>query len=232
MTYSDGELRKLAQWIPDWEPLSDLKPQITALWAELRKLRTAEAELRARLARTCPLDLSELESRFWSKVDIIDDDHSCWEWTKSRGPLPENYGKFRWISLFTGAKEVIAASRMALFLTTGALPDHACHTCDNPPCCRPAHLYDGTHQANMDDRHARGRYGGWTRRDQRGTLNSQAKLTDEMVISARELARKGMTLKNIYEYIGYTGSQTVLRFAITGRTWKHLNATSSPVLKR
>lgn len=27
----------------------------------------------------------------------------------------------------------------------------ACHHCDNPPCCNGEHLYEGTHQQNMDD---------------------------------------------------------------------------------
>lgn len=27
----------------------------------------------------------------------------------------------------------------------------ACHTCDNPRCFRPSHLFIGTHQENMED---------------------------------------------------------------------------------
>jgi hypothetical protein len=226
---TDTDLRVLVSWLPAWEELGPVSSEIEQTWRKLRELRAQAAEIKARLSTTCPLDLSPLEIRLWSKVDVIDDDTSCWEWKNSRRPKPDNYGQFRWTNPITKKTEVAAASRVALFLTTGELPDHACHTCDNPPCCRPAHLYDGTHIENMRDRLARGRYGTG---DQRGTNNPSAKLTDELVIMARNLARTGMQLKDTHERVGYEGSATVLRFAITGRTWKHLNSTSPPVVKR
>jgi hypothetical protein len=33
----------------------------------------------------------------------------------------------------------------------------ACHTCDNPRCCNPTHLYAGTYKDNNHDMHERGR---------------------------------------------------------------------------
>jgi len=35
----------------------------------------------------------------------------------------------------------------------GPMPEGmlGCHTCDNPPCCNPAHVFPGTQQDNVDD---------------------------------------------------------------------------------
>jgi hypothetical protein len=42
----------------------------------------------------------------------------------------------------------------------GDIPDgkHVLHKCDNPPCFREGHLFLGDHQANMDDKMAKGRH--------------------------------------------------------------------------
>lgn len=41
----------------------------------------------------------------------------------------------------------------------GTIPDDMviCHTCDNPPCINPSHLFLGTVQDNIDDKVAKGR---------------------------------------------------------------------------
>ena len=91
--------------------------------------------------------------RFWSKVDRRDPGE-CWPWTAAlRGPdVRRGYGAF-W---FRGRH--VAASRMAWALTHGDPGDGiVCHTCDNPRCCNPGHLYLGTHLDNARDRASRKR---------------------------------------------------------------------------
>jgi hypothetical protein len=90
--------------------------------------------------------------RFWSKVDQSSGD--CWTWTAA---TYQGYGRFQ----VGGPKgnRTVAAHRMAWELTHGPIPDklHVLHHCDNPPCCRPEHLFLGTIRDNNADAQAKDR---------------------------------------------------------------------------
>lgn len=93
------------------------------------------------------------EARFWSKVDRRGPDE-CWPW---RGRVnPDGYG------LFDLGKTATTAHRVAWELSNGEpIPKDllGCHTCDNPPCVNPAHLFIGTIADNNRDRTTKGRDG-------------------------------------------------------------------------
>lgn len=90
-----------------------------------------------------------LLSTFWNWVDRSSPD-GCWPWTRSTFG---GYGNLRM------GKGKILAHRHAYQLTYGPIPSgmDVCHRCDNPPCCRPDHLFLGTHAENMADMVAKGR---------------------------------------------------------------------------
>jgi hypothetical protein len=87
--------------------------------------------------------------RFWAKVNKT---NGCWPWTASCNS--EGYGKF-W-----NGKKLVLATRWLWESMHGQIPPRllVCHTCDNPLCVRPDHLFLGTHQDNSQDSIAKGRF--------------------------------------------------------------------------
>lgn len=90
--------------------------------------------------------------RFLAKVEIRGVEE-CWPWLANK--TWQGYGRF-----WTGYASV-PAHVVAWMLANGrAFPRDepwGLHSCDNPSCCNPNHVYPGTHQKNMADRTARGR---------------------------------------------------------------------------
>lgn len=91
-----------------------------------------------------------VSDRFWTKVDVRSD-AECWEWTGHR--RPSGYGWFN----FDG--QPMNASRAAYIITHGPIAEGlvVCHSCDNPPCCNPAHLWPGSTKENAMDMVQKGR---------------------------------------------------------------------------
>lgn len=103
------------------------------------------------MAKPIPIDiLDSVKDRFWSRVAIAGKD-DCWEWRAGR--VAAGYGSFYMAGFLYRANRVAWAFHNAT--DPGDL--HVCHTCDNPPCCNPAHLFLGTTQDNMKDMVRKGR---------------------------------------------------------------------------
>lgn len=147
---------------------------------------------------------------FWDKVQKTS---GCWFWTGCR--LKRNNGQESYGQIRIGRK-IIYAHRMAWELTNGPIPDNIeiCHTCDNPICVRPDHLFKGTHSENMND--AKNKHRLWTKS---GENHYAAKLTIEQVKQIRlsNLSQKKLALL-------FNVSPSAIHFILNGRNWKGVAA--------
>ena len=124
----------------------------------------------------------------------------CWPW-QGRTAGPGGYGMIYVpeTQMDTGAHIV------AFYFAQGRwpLPDMSiCHSCDNPPCCNDAHLWEGTTLENAQDSMAKGR-------KPMGEQHHASKLTDlqweeilallhEDTLSRRQIAaRYGINHKSL-----------------------------------
>lgn len=143
--------------------------------------------------------------RFWNKVTFTE---SCWLF---RFPLDKGgYGRIR----FQG-KNSAASHRVAWQLCNGPIPDGlwVLHKCDIPACCRPDHLFLGTHQDNVDDMMRKGR-----KHDFNGEAHPGSILTAKQVI---EIQRKYMSEYITQRELGeiYGVCQGTISAIITKKTW-------------
>lgn len=86
--------------------------------------------------------------RFWSHVQKGE---GCWYWVSSKNP--KGYGLF-WVD---GKYQVATRFIYSLLRGTIGCGLLVCHTCDNPSCVRPDHLFLGTSLDNNRDAKRKGR---------------------------------------------------------------------------
>lgn len=151
--------------------------------------------------------------RFWSKVKKAHGE-GCWEWTA--GKYKYGYG------VFHVARKPWLAHRLSFFLAHGEIPKgkFICHHCDNPPCCRPDHLFLGDPVDNTADMIHKGR-------DRFGEIsfpgekNCKSKLTEAQALAIRDMEiKRPNTIRKVAASYGV--SVDTVSLIRRRKLWKHL----------
>lgn len=146
----------------------------------------------------------------WHRIEVLAPD-ACWRWNGSINRW--GYGDCQW----NGKR--VNASRAAYESVNGKVPEGlvVCHSCDNPACCNPAHLFAATQAVNVKDCKDKGR---WRSRSGATHPRPARKMTDEQVREARQLYLGGKTQTEIARRWGLHSS--VISRAVRGESWSHL----------
>lgn len=150
----------------------------------------------------------KLIDKFWSNVQKGNPDE-CWIWIGS--PSGNGYGQLR----FEGV--TYRSNVLSYLINKGNIPArmYICHTCDNPICVNPNHLFVGTPSDNAKDRQQKGRG-----RPMDGENNSNNRFTKESIIQMRSMFQKGY-LCNEIAHIFDTNPEYV-RNVVKRKVWKDL----------
>lgn len=177
---------------------------------------TTFAQAEERLSESLPgyesrlLALTGLtEGEFWMRTDQMAS--GCWEWSGSR--YQDSYGRV-WCP---GDRKHVRAHRVAFELGHHEeAHQHVLHTCDNPPCCNPAHLFLGNDKDNSQDALAKGRL--VIPESRCGHDNVTAILTWEQVREMRALYAAGETQVHLAQR--FRTHQTNVSLIVNNKTWR------------
>ena len=140
----------------------------------------------------------------WSRYEVVDG--GCWQWTGGVGA--NGYSKVK-----VGGK-CLSGHRIAYTLTKGEPRGVVCHSCDNPLCINPEHLFDGTCADNSSDMVSKMRHTNII-----GENHWKTKLSDNDVKQVRALLSEGLSQQKIADMFGVNQTQISRIKRGTSRTY-------------
>ena len=137
-------------------------------------------------------------------------ENGCWNWVATKDK--QGYGM---LSHHRGKQ--IRAHRASYEFHVAKIPEGllVCHSCDNPSCINPNHLFVGTPKENTRDMLDKNR-----RPVLRGERHPNAKLTNDQVSQIKQLRSENRPLKEIASQFNIS-FQTVSSIT-KGTTWNRI----------
>lgn len=147
----------------------------------------------------------------WIVDQLIPNEAGSLEWTKQKDK--DGYGRLKYMKKDIRVHRFMLEMKLNKELGSDIVTRH---TCNNPPCCNPEHLLEGSSIDNINDKIKSGRCIG-----PRGELQWRSKLTKEQVIEI-------YSLKNIMSKSDLAKRYNVGRLCIlkihNGTNWKHVTS--------
>lgn len=142
--------------------------------------------------------------RLWKGVKKT---NFCWAWEGASNSFGHGQMSIK------GKK--VYVHRLSYEIYFGNIPDgfYVCHTCDNPACVKPTHLYIGTIKDNVSDCHKKGRF-----KPLLGSKNPKTKLSKDHVEEIRCLYESS-SISQIQLARKYGVSQTAVSAILRNKTW-------------
>ncbi|MCI0408485.1 MAG: HNH endonuclease [Acidobacteria bacterium] len=141
----------------------------------------------------------------------------CEEWIGTRNS--EGYGMLR----TNEAKKLgeALAHRIVFMFSVGPIPEGllVLHSCDNPPCVNPGHLFLGTDADNVSDMRAKGRH--FPPPHRKGIEHHSAVLSVEDVIGIRSIKFWSRGGKREMAR-GLEVHESTIQDILKRRTWRHI----------
>ena len=153
------------------------------------------------------------EERFWDRVSKKPFtergiEKNCWEWTGKLTSTGYARVPFAW--------EGRRAARYSYHLNIDKNFNRnlfVCHTCDNPLCVKPEHLFLDTCQGNVTDKTRKARQA-------RGTTHGLSVLTEDNVRFIREFPKQYGYQTKLAKMFNVT--QQTISEIVHGKIWKHI----------
>lgn len=147
--------------------------------------------------------------RFISK--IIQQPNGCWHYIGAKDA--DGYGMFWYNGKTIGAHRFSAEFLGKLNVSNACV----CHSCDNPICVNPRHLFIGTSQQNTADRHKKGR-------SVKGSSVGTSVYNEQIIKSIKQAYNSTPHYRGIYKDLSdrFNVSYNVVWYACKNKAWRHV----------